>query len=179
MTDVLDACRSSDVPAISCETGDFLAGLVRGHGSRDTLEIGTAHGYSTLRLAHAIGENGRILTIEFSRPSYEAAREYFARSGLSGRIEAVFADALVHLQAMPTNRTFDSVFVDGEKRRTVEFLDAVWPRIRPGGWIAVDDAIKFRWKMDGLDGWLANHACEYCTVRTDPDDGVLVIFPKK
>lgn len=76
---------------------------------------------------------------------------------------------------MSAGTTFDAAFVDGEKRSTVPFLRAVWPLVRPGGWIVVDDAIKFRWKMEGLDEWLADYGAEHEFVRTDPDDGVLVI----
>lgn len=53
MASLYRQCRERDVPAVSPETGEFIAGLVRSHGSRDILEIGTAHGYSTLCLAHA------------------------------------------------------------------------------------------------------------------------------
>jgi predicted O-methyltransferase YrrM len=141
-------CQAANVPAVSPETGDFLAALARRHGSRRILEIGTAHGYSTLRLADAMGEEGRVITLEFSAPSYEAACGYFAESGIGHRIEPIFGNALAIIADLPLDELFDAAFVDGEKKRTVEFLSAVWPLVRPGGWIAVDDAIKFRWKME-------------------------------
>lgn len=175
MRELSRACRELDVPAVSPETGDYLAGLAVSHGSREILEIGTAHGYSTLRLAHAVGEGGRIFTIEFSTPSYERALANIAGSGLGHRIEAVFGEALGIIATFPADTVFDAVFVDGEKRRTVDCLRAVWPLVRPGGWVAVDDAVKFRWKMAGLDEWLAQCGANYETVCTDPDDGVLVI----
>lgn len=54
MRELSRACLAANVPAVSPETGAYLADLARRHGTRHILEIGTAHGYSTLCLAHAM-----------------------------------------------------------------------------------------------------------------------------
>ncbi len=71
---------SASVPSISLETGEFLAGLVRKHSTMSLLELGTAHGYSTITFAAVMSEVGakaedspRIVTVDFSKPSYDAA----------------------------------------------------------------------------------------------------------
>ena len=86
---------AAGVPSVSEATGRFLYDAVRKSGARSILEIGTAHGYSTVWMAEALrgGATGwpseaykggtasegqplrptGIITIDFSKPSYEAA----------------------------------------------------------------------------------------------------------
>lgn len=70
---------------------------------------------------------------------------------------------------------FDCIFIDGAFRMTREFFDLSWPLLVPGGLIILDDAIKYRWKMDGFHEYLEEQGIAYQLVQTDEDDGVMII----
>lgn len=49
-----------------------------------------------------------------------------------------------------------------------------WPLVKDGGWMVVDDVVKFKNKMEDFNGLLADSGIPYEIVMTDPDDGVMV-----
>ncbi|HWJ51575.1 MAG TPA: class I SAM-dependent methyltransferase, partial [Solirubrobacteraceae bacterium] len=90
---VLDAAladsAAAGLPAIAVSPpqGKLLHLLARVHGARRILEVGTLGGYSTIWLARALGEDGRVVTLELD-PGYAAtARANVERAGLAGLIE--------------------------------------------------------------------------------------------
>lgn len=58
---------------------------------------------------------------------------------------------------------------------TREFFDLSRPLLTSDGIIIIDDAIKYRWKMDGFHEYLEEQGIVYALVQTDEDDGVMVI----
>lgn len=70
---------------------------------------------------------------------------------------------------------FDFIFIDGAFRMTREFFDLSRPLLTPNGLIILDDAIKYRWKMEGFHEYLEERGIRYELVQTDEDDGVMVI----
>src|SRR5438876_1063898 len=60
--------------------GRFLQMLVRLTGARNILEIGMFTGYSTLMMAEALPEDGRLITCEVDPRAEAMARKYFAES---------------------------------------------------------------------------------------------------
>lgn len=105
---------TSNVPSVSPETGALLSGLVKEFETSSLLELGTAHGYSTIILASAMWEiyeesianvreehaEPNIVTVDFSKPSYEAAIANVGAVGFSPMVEHVFADALEYLPTL-------------------------------------------------------------------------------
>lgn len=177
---------SANVPSISLETGEFLTGLIREHSTTSLLELGTAHGYSTVTFAAAMGEivrasgakakdSPRIVTVDFSKPSYDAAVTNVSEVGFDPMVEHVFADALVFLPTL-AGQKFDAVFIDAEKRSTTRIFEMAWPLVRQGGWLVVDDVVKFREKMADFYALVEGLGIPYEIVMTDPDDGVMVFF---
>jgi predicted O-methyltransferase YrrM len=70
---------------------------------------------------------------------------------------------------------FDCIFIDGAFRMTREFFDLSRPLLAPDGIIILDDAIKYRWKMEGFHEYLEEQGIAYELVQTDEDDGVMII----
>jgi predicted O-methyltransferase YrrM len=125
---------------ITCDTGEFLAVLVRATLARRILEIGTSNGYSTLWLAsaaRAIG--GSVTTVEYSDYKVGLASKNFDRSGLASYISLVHDDAGRLLESS-ADAAFDFLFLDSERPE----YPGWWPNLRrilrPGGLLVVDNA---------------------------------------
>ncbi len=172
---------ASNVPSVSESTARFLFESVRKSGATRILELGTAHGYSTVWLALAATENAAeggeapsVTTVDFSKPSFEAAVANVREAGFSNAVEHVFADALEYLP-MISDRRFGFVFLDAEKRSTARLFDLAWPLLEPGGIMVVDDVVKFRAKMGDFYALLESKGIPYEIEMTDADDGVMAI----
>jgi predicted O-methyltransferase YrrM len=86
---VMAANAAARLPAIdvSPAQGKLLYLMARMIGARRILEIGTLGGYSTIWLARALPEGGRVVTLEAMPRHAEVARANFARAGVAERIE--------------------------------------------------------------------------------------------
>jgi hypothetical protein len=58
---------------------------------------------------------------------------------------------------------------------TREFFDFSRPLLSDNWLIIVDDAIKYRWKMEGFHEYLESSWISYKLAQTDEDDGVMMI----
>src|SRR5262249_55477043 len=79
---------------VSALPGKLLYLLARMISARNILEIGTLAGYSTIWMARALPEDGRLITLETSEKHAEIARENFAHAGLTGKIVLRLGKAL-------------------------------------------------------------------------------------
>jgi predicted O-methyltransferase YrrM len=77
--------------------GKFLDFLVRISGARRVLEIGTLGGYSTIWLARALPEGGRIVTLELDPHHAEVARANLQNAGVLDRVDLIVGPALERL----------------------------------------------------------------------------------
>lgn len=103
------------------------------------LEIGTFTGYSTICLAEGMKAGGRLYTIEKDDERAEIASVFFEKAGIADRIVLHIGDAL---EIIPTFGTvFDLVFIDAAKKEYLEYYHLVFNRVRPGGYILVDNIL--------------------------------------
>ena len=103
------------------------------------LEIGTFSGYSTIWMAGALPEGGRIDTLEINDEMEPLIREGFARAGVTDRVRLLIGDALDILPMI--DETYDLVYIDGNKREYVAYYQSVIDLVRPGGWILADNVL--------------------------------------
>src|ERR1700721_2945866 len=78
----LAANRDAGLPSIDvspCQ-GKMLHLLAQLRGARRILEIGTLGGYSTICMARALPEGGRVVTLEVNPKHAEVARANIARA---------------------------------------------------------------------------------------------------
>jgi len=103
------------------------------------LEIGTYSGYSALCMAEGLSEGGMIHTFEINDEQEEFTRPWFEGSPYADRIKLYIGDAL---QLVPQlGLTFDLAFVDGDKRRYVDYYEMILPRLADGGYIIADNTL--------------------------------------
>jgi caffeoyl-CoA O-methyltransferase len=129
---------------ISPEQGQFMALLARLAGAKRCLEIGVFTGYSSLAVALALPEDGRIVACDVSEEWTAVARRYWAAAGMDHKIDLRLAPALQTLDALVADGQsgrFDFAFIDADKERYLEYYERVLRLLRPGGLVAVDNTL--------------------------------------
>ena len=104
------------------------------------LEIGTFTGFSALCIAEGLPDNATLDTIEIDDEMEDFIRENFRLSPFGKKITLHIGDALTLIDNWDENE-FDLVFIDGDKRRYADFLNMVLPKVKPGGFILVDNTL--------------------------------------
>jgi caffeoyl-CoA O-methyltransferase len=127
------------------EQAPLLAFLVRLLGAREVVEIGTFTGLSTLSMAQALPEGGRVIACDVSQEWTELARQAWAKAGVDHLIDLRIAPALDTLRVLPAPPAdepwIDLAFVDADKDNYVNYWEELVPRMRPGGVIAADNTL--------------------------------------
>ena len=138
----LKATEAGGLPAISVAPNEgkqlHLLALVR--GARSVLEVGTLGGYSTIWLARALPEGGRLVSLEVDPHHAEVARANLANAGLAGVAEVVVGPALQSLPDLVG--PFDLVFIDADKQSNADYFAHAVRLSRPGTVIVVDNVVR-------------------------------------
>ncbi|MEI5905740.1 O-methyltransferase [Bacillus spongiae] len=104
------------------------------------LEIGTAIGYSALRMAETL-PNCRIVSIERDSVRYEEAKAFVNRSPYKDRITLIYGDALEVKEQVYKFKQFDAVFIDAAKAQYQKFFDLYSPLLSEEGIIYTDNVL--------------------------------------
>lgn len=139
LEEILKAGRAEGVPIVQAATGRLLHVLVAAMAPKRVLEIGTAIGFSTLWMASVLPPGGRIDTIDPDRSRTDRARKYWLRAGVTDRVRVVNEPALRVLPRMAPGIEF--AFIDAIKTEYSAYLDALLPKMAPGGMITVDNVL--------------------------------------
>jgi predicted O-methyltransferase YrrM len=142
----LDANRQHGLPAIdvSPAQGKLLYLLARMNGAKRILEVGTLGGYSTIWLARALPEHGKVVTLELDPHHAEVARANVKRAGLLERVDLRVGPALRSLEALAGEGAapFDFIFIDADKPNNRNYLTWAMKLSRPGTVIVCDNVIR-------------------------------------
>jgi caffeoyl-CoA O-methyltransferase len=119
--------------------GRLLETLVFTTGATRVLEFGTFTGYSSLSMAAALPEDGRITTLELDPERAAFARSFMDRSPHGHKIEIKVGPALD--SAKQLDGPFDLVFVDADKEGYLDYYEAALERLAPHGLIVADNTL--------------------------------------
>jgi predicted O-methyltransferase YrrM len=130
--------------AVSAAQGHWLELLARALHANNVLELGTLGGYSTLWLARGLAAGGRVVTLERDAKHADVAAANFAHAQRGDAIELRRGDALEELVRLRSEarEPFDLVFIDADKPRLTEYVQAVLPLSRPGTVIVCDNVVR-------------------------------------
>lgn len=129
---------------VSPEQGQFLAFLARLTGARNTLEVGVFTGYSSLSVALALPDDGRVVACDVSEEWTSVARRYWREAGVERKIELHLGPAVETLRRLISEgrrNTFDFAFIDADKANYQAYFDSAVELVRPGGLIVVDNVL--------------------------------------
>jgi predicted O-methyltransferase YrrM len=139
---VLRANATGGLPSIdvSPAQGKFLSLMVRISGAEQVLEIGTLGGYSTIWMAKALPDGGKVTTLEYQPKHAAVARDNFARAGVLDRVEVLVGPALESLPKL--KGPFDLVFIDADKPNNPNYLNWALKLAHPGTVVIIDNVIR-------------------------------------
>lgn len=146
LDDALRANAAAGLPAIdvSAPQGKLLHLLARSIDARKILEVGTLGGYSTIWLARALPEGGRLVTLELEQKHADVASANLTRAGLRDRVDIRVGPALDALSKLAAEGAgpFDLAFIDADKANNANYFALALRLARPGGLIVVDNVVR-------------------------------------
>lgn len=132
------------VMQISPEQGQFMSLLIKLMGVKRAIEIGTFTGYSSICVADAMPEDGRLICCDISPQWTQIAEKYWALAKLEDKISLFSEPAEQTLQKLLDDGeegTYDFVFIDADKQNYIQYYETALRLIRKGGIIAVDNTL--------------------------------------
>ncbi len=132
------------VMQISPEQGQFMSLLIKLMGAKRALEIGTFTGYSSICVAQALPENGKLICCDISPQWTQVAEKYWALANLEDKIELYCQPAEITLQMLiddGAEQSFDFIFIDADKQNYILYYEMALRLLRKGGMIAVDNTL--------------------------------------
>ena len=129
---------------IAPEQGQFMALLLRVLGARKVLEVGVFTGYSSLCMALALPDDGRLVACDISDEYTRVARRYWQEAGVADKIDLRLAPAqqtLDELLQRGESGSYDFMFIDADKGNYIEYYERGLRLLRAGGIIAVDNVL--------------------------------------
>ena len=129
---------------ISPEQGQLMALLVKLVGARRIIEVGVFTGYSSLAMAKALPDDGKLTACDVSEEWTKIARRYWAAAGVDHKINLRLAPALETLDALLADGEqggYDLAFIDADKLNYEPYYQRCLELLRPGGLILVDNTL--------------------------------------
>jgi predicted O-methyltransferase YrrM len=185
--------KENKVPIMELVGIEALLQFLRIQDSKKILEVGTAIGYSALRMAEAL-PSASIITIERDLERIQAAEEYMSRSKHGEQILLIKGDALEVEELVREQAPYDTTFVDAAKGQYKKFFEIYSKYLNVDG-IIITDNVLFKGlvteseieskrirnlvkKIDGFNQWLMNHT-DYHTVILPVGDGIAISKKKR
>ncbi|WP_223591245.1 O-methyltransferase [Neobacillus bataviensis] len=176
------------VPIMEIAGIEALLQLLRIQNSKKILEVGTAIGYSALRMANALPK-AQIVTIERDEERIQAAKEFIKRSEHAQQIILVEGDALEVEEGVSKFAPYDTIFIDAAKGQYKKFFEIYSKYLSDDGMIITDNVLfkglvaeseieskrirNLVKKIDDFNHWLMDHP-DYDSVILPVGDGVAI-----
>ena len=132
--EIKDYAEEENVPIMQNEGIEFLTDFITKNNITNILEVGTAIGYSAIRMA-LVNPRIKIVTIERDEARYLEAVNNVKKMGLEDRITLVFKDAL----EVNLNEKFDLIFLDGAKGQNINFFEHFEKNLDQDGYVITDN----------------------------------------
>jgi predicted O-methyltransferase YrrM len=126
------------IPIMDRSGMETFIGLLRIQRPKLILEIGSAIGYSAIRMVSAL-EGASVVTIERDKERYTAALQYIDRSGFRDRITIIEGDALLLPENSLPALKYDALFIDAAKGQYKRFFEKYSEHLAQGGIIYCDN----------------------------------------
>lgn len=110
-------------------------------GARAVVEVGTGAGVSGVYLLRGMPDDGVLTTIDVEPEHQRAARETFAEAGIRPNRTRLITGRALDVLPRLTDGAYDLVLLDADKRDFDAYVEQALRLLRPGGVLAVDNAL--------------------------------------
>ena len=150
--------------------GRLLHDLILERGYKRALEVGTSTGHSGIWQAWALSKTGgSLVTVEIEEFRHLAAVRNFKSAGLDAFIDARLGDA--HALVETIEGPFDFIFIDADQNWTLNYFEALLPKLAPGGCFAVHNVVSLGY-MKGVRDFLERvRTLDIMETRIEPSSG--------
>ena len=144
--------NSEDIPQMLSGSlvGGLLQTLIRISGAVNVLEIGMFTGYSALKMAEVLPQNGTLDTCELMDKHIKTATEWFKKSKNGFKITIHKGPAIQSLEKMK-RFSFDMVFIDADKVNYPKYHKIALKLLKIGGIGVLDNMLWSGKVIDPLD----------------------------
>ena len=131
-----------DVPQMisGSHVGNFLQGLIKISKTKKVLEIGMFTGYSALKMAEVLPDDGVVHTCELMTRHIKTASSFFNRSLHKDKITIFEGEANSTLEQLKIN-SYDFIFIDADKQNYCEYYKKSVKLLKLGGIIVLDNML--------------------------------------
>ncbi len=154
LTAAEDSHRLEDLPPInvSPNLGRLLFLFAKLTNTNKILEVGTLAGYSTIWLAKALPNGGKLISLEIDQHHADVARKNIDRAGFSSSVEIRVGKAIDLLPQLLVEKAgpFDMIFIDADKPPYTEYFEWALKLSRSGTLIVADNVIRDGKVLDPL-----------------------------
>ncbi|MBT6797013.1 MAG: methyltransferase, partial [Candidatus Marinimicrobia bacterium] len=144
--------ESEEIPQMLCGSlvGGLLQMLIKISGAKRVLETGMFTGYSTLKMAEALPDDGEIHSCELMEKHILTAKGWFKKSDVNHKITVHQGPALTSLENFRAG-SFDMMFVDADKTGYPEYYKRGTALLKKGGIAVFDNMLWSGTVMDPKD----------------------------
>ncbi len=176
LTQLRQWCQDKNIPSISPETEQIISQILQTIRPKYCCEIWAAAGYSSTMIANTIQARGwQIYSFEVAHNAYTWSLTHtkpitnltiYPRSPLDINLDTLLP------------KKYDFVFIDGQKAQYNQYLMKIQSLLHKESVIVCDDVIKFQNKLTPLYWYLQKMQIFYEILRTEVDDGIMLIGEK-
>jgi len=146
LQETITSLEAAGMPQISvtANQGKFLQVVAMMCNAKRILELGTLGGYSTIWLARAIPDDGRVVTVEFDPLHAAVAKKNIDKAGLADKVDIRIGKAMDILSDLKTagEPAFDLIFIDADKPPYAAYFEKALELSRSGTVIICDNVIR-------------------------------------
>ena len=126
--------KENNIPIMQKDGIKFLEDYIKENKVKAILEIGSAIGYSAIKMA-LIDEKIKITTIERDEERYKKAVKNIEKFNLNNQIKIILKDAL----EIEIKGKYDLIFIDAAKAQSIKFFEKFKKNLNNNGSIITDN----------------------------------------
>ena len=134
LEDIEYYAKSNNIPIMLKDGINFLTEYIKNNSIKKILEIGSAIGYSAIKMA-LVSCDIQVTTIERDKSMYDEAIKNITEMELNDQINVIFADAL----NVELNEKYDLIFIDAAKSQYIKFFNKFKDNLAENGVIITDN----------------------------------------
>lgn len=135
--DLENYAHENNIPIMLSDGIEFLLKYIKENNIKNVLEIGSAIGYSAIRMS-LVDKDIKVTTIERDEKRYQEAIKNIGDFGLENQINIIFNDAF----EVDLDDKYDLIFIDAAKSQYIKFFEKFKNNLNDNG-VIVSDNLNF------------------------------------